>query len=111
MPWTVGGKQLWNIIANTGVTILTSPDAFAYAKIGKYKWIEKNLNPAPKKVIFKQTGKKHTVLQDMYPRDVNISVLIDDYSKNIIPWKEEGGIGIKYEDLQSAIPQLSKIIK
>lgn len=111
MPWTSGGKQLWDIIADTGVTILTSPDAFAFAKIGKYKWIQKNLNPAPKNVIFKQTGKKHTILNDMYPEEIGISVLIDDYSKNIIPWKESGGIGIKYEDLQSVIPQLTKIIK
>lgn len=97
MPWAPGGQALWNKIGKHGVTILSSPGEYDGAKEGKKVWIKNNLNPPPKNIIFKQTGEKHKVLMGKDRQQVESSVLIDDYSKNLIPWKYMGGKAIKHD--------------
>ena len=96
MPMLAGAKQLWQRIGKQGVTILSSPGEFVGAKEGKVKWIKQNLTPAPKKIIFKQTGQKHTHLQGKGKQEIEKSILIDDYGKNLKPWESIGATGIKH---------------
>lgn len=97
MPWMPGGEELWKVIGPMGAKILSSPGDFDGAEEGKRAWIEANLNPQPKDIIFKQTGNKHSVLNKATAKN---SVLIDDYSKNLNPWEKSGGKGIKHKSSQ-----------
>jgi len=98
MPWFPNSEKLWSRIGKFGVNILSSPSNFSAAKEGKLLWIKKHLNPQPKKIIFKQTGDKHTILTGKSQVEIEHSVLIDDYSVNLKPWMAMGGIGIKHEN-------------
>lgn len=96
MPWMPGGEELWKKIGKHGVIILSSPSIFDHAPEGKLKWIQQHLNPKPKEVIFKQAKHKHEVLNDKSEVEIEHSVLIDDYQKNLTPWKEMGGVAVKH---------------
>jgi hypothetical protein len=111
MPMLAGAKELWQRIGKYGVTILTSPGEFEGAKEGKIKWIRENLRPAPKKVIFKQTGQKHTEIQGKSEEEIKKSVLIDDYEKNLKPWESIGATGIKHsaDTLQNTLDSLEEL--
>jgi len=104
MNWMPGGQELWSIIGKYKPYILTSPSKFQYAKEGKKLWIENNLNPQPKKVLFAQTGDKHS----MMTADPKNSMLIDDYWPNLAPWKALGGIAIMHKDINKTKDILSK---
>lgn len=105
MPWFPGAKKLWAYIADYSPMILSSPSKFKYAEQGKLLWIKNNLNPQPKDIIFEQTGNKHIVLNKYEPKK---SILIDDFYKNTIPWKDAGGIGIRHTDADKTISILQK---
>ena len=112
MPWAGGGQALWSKIGKYDVTILSSPGDYQGAKEGKKKWIADNLNPAPKKIIFdRQSGQKHKELMGKSEQQIANSVLIDDYSKNLIPWKYMGGKAIKYDhtDYRDALSKIEKL--
>jgi hypothetical protein len=109
MPWTPGGKHLWDKIGSHGVTILSAPGKFKYAKEGKKLWISEHLRPQPVKVVFRESGLKHTVLANKSPEEVAKSVLIDDYGKNLRPWQESGGKIVKYDSFDSANAQMHKL--
>ena len=111
MPMLAGAKELWQRIGKYGVTILSSPGEFKGAKEGKIKWIKENLRPAPKKVIFKQTGQKHTEIQGKGEEVIKKSVLIDDYGKNLKPWESIGATGIKHSasTLQNTLDSLDNL--
>ena len=104
MKWMPGGQELWSIIGKYKPYILTSPSKFKYAKEGKQEWIKNNLNPQPKKVLFAQTGDKHS----MMTADPKNSMLIDDYWPNLAPWKALGGIAIMHKDIDKTKDILSK---
>jgi hypothetical protein len=104
MNWMPGGQELWSIIGKYKPYILTSPSKFEFAKEGKKMWIENNLNPQPKKVLFAQTGDKHS----MMTADPKNSMLIDDYWPNLAPWKALGGIAIMHKDIDKTKDILSK---
>jgi hypothetical protein len=104
MNWMPGGQELWSIIGKYRPIILTSPSKFLYAKEGKKIWVEKNLNPQPKKILFAQTGNKHEYLTS----DPKNSMLIDDYWPNLAPWKALGGISILHKDINKTKDILSK---
>lgn len=108
MQWMPGGQELWSVISKRNPIILSSPGKFHQAEEGKQMWIDKNLNPKPKSVIFKNAGHKHEVLAGKSPAEIKRSILIDDYYKNILPWKEEGGIGLYYRSPSQALGILSK---
>ena len=104
MKWMPGGQELWSIIGKYKPYILTSPSKFKYAKEGKQEWIKNNLNPQPKKILFAQTGDKHS----MMTADPKNSMLIDDYWPNLAPWKALGGIAIMHKDIDKTKDILSK---
>lgn len=105
MPWFPGARELWNYISDYSPIILTSPSSFVHAKAGKLQWIAKNLDPKPRDIMFAQTGAKHEVLSDFDPKK---SILIDDFYRNIAPWKEQGGIGITHKSAEKTITILEK---
>jgi hypothetical protein len=111
MPMLAGAKELWQRIGKYGVTILSSPGEFEGAKEGKIKWIKENLRPSPKNIIFKQTGQKHTQIQGKGEEEIKKSVLIDDYGKNLKPWKSIGAKGIKHSanTLQNTLDSLEEL--
>lgn len=111
MPWFPGSQDMWKKISKYGTIILSSPSNFSKAKEGKKLWIEKNLNPKPKEIIFKQTGDKHTILSGKGKEEIKKSVLIDDYGVNLKPWIAMGGVGIKHKnekDTSHILQQLDK---
>jgi hypothetical protein len=105
MPWIPGSKVFWEYISAYSPIILSSPSTFTYAQKGKLNWIKRNLDPQPESIIFKQTGFKHEVLSDYNPKNC---ILIDDYFRNTMPWKEAGGIGITYKNPINTIEILKK---
>jgi hypothetical protein len=105
MDWMPGGQELWSIIGKYKPYILTSPSKFEFAKEGKKMWVEANLNPQPKRILFAQTGDKHS----MMTMDPKRSMLIDDYWPNLAPWKALGGIAIMHKDIDKTKDILNKL--
>lgn len=69
-----------------------------YAKKEKHEWINQYLPELPEeKQIFVPYGtNKAEYLKEHYSPITNTDYLIDDYTKNLLEWKEFGGIGVKY---------------
>jgi hypothetical protein len=83
-------------------------DYLHYKSRDYYTWINDNLNPKPKDIIFAQTGDKHEILFNKSPEEIKKSILIDDFYKNIAPWKESGAIGIQFKNPTQTIGILQK---
>ena len=103
MPWTPGGKTLWNAIKEYDPKILTAPprkkgDFHSFdpsATEGKSAWVAENLGNY--EVLFKRSkDKKDIAKQDR----INglIPILIDDRDSNIAGWESAGGIGIHHPE-------------
>ena len=88
LPWISNGQRLWAALAPHNPNILTTPMGYG-SEIGKQAWIDKNLNPPPKKVFMSK---------EKYLWANKNSILIDDFTKNTIPWEERGGIALLYKD-------------
>jgi len=88
MPWTPGGKHVWEIVNQYCQTpvLLSSPGYMRYAPAGKNLWVKFNLPGVP---LFLSTTKSEYAERD--------AILIDDSRDNIGAWKECGGLGILYE--------------
>ena len=108
MPLFPGALELWSYISQYQPIILSSPSTFKYAKKGKDIWIAKNLKPSPSDIIYKQTGHKEEAIQGLPEADIKKSILIDDYYRNLAPWKEIGGIGITHRSAEQTINILKK---
>jgi len=104
LPWMSGGKELWDYIAPYEPYILTAPMGYG-SEIGKQEWIDKNLNPPPPEKVFMSHEKYRWAVRDGGP-----NILIDDFSKNTIPWAEAGGIAILHTDTAKTIQELEKIL-
>jgi ribosomal protein S18 acetylase RimI-like enzyme len=89
-----------------GYSICSSPlrGDHKNSELNKRLWIQQHLDPQPDNIVI--TGKK-----DSYAKGKN--VLIDDKPKNIIPWRDRGGIGILYnaytDDPNTVIQKLKQI--
>ena len=108
MPLFPGALKLWSYISKYQPIILSSPSTFKYAKQGKDIWIANNLNPAPSEIIYKQTGHKEQAIQGLPESEIKRSILIDDYYRNLAPWKEIGAIGITHRSAEQTINILKK---
>jgi hypothetical protein len=108
MPLFPGALQLWSYISKYQPIILSSPSTFKYAKEGKDIWIANNLKPAPSEIIYKQTGHKEEAIKGLPESEIRKSILIDDYYRNLAPWKEIGGIGITHKSAEQTINILKK---
>ena len=90
LPWMPGGKELWNFISKYDPYILTSPMQRG-SEIGKAFWIDENLRPLPDKVFMSSEKYKWALNDAGKP-----NILIDDWSKNTVPWSNKGGIAIQH---------------
>jgi hypothetical protein len=99
LPWMPGGKELWNYIAPYNPDILTAAMGYG-SEIGKQAWIDKNLQPEPSKVFMSH---------DKYLWSKPNRILIDDFTKNTIPWKARGGDAILHTDANKTIQNLKDL--
>lgn len=97
LPWMPNGRELWEFIAPYEPFILTSPMQKG-SEIGKAFWIDSNLSPAPEKVFMSSEKYNWAVSETGEP-----NVLIDDWSKNIVPWSKKGGIAIQHVNANTAV--------
>lgn len=69
-----------------------------YALEEKKEWLKQYVPSLPEdKYIFVPYGdNKADYLREHYSPITNKDYLIDDYTKNLVEWKEYGGIGVKY---------------
>ncbi len=100
MPWTPGGKELWEYIKKYKPTLLTAPSQHNSSKEGKLTWIEDHISGTP--VVFRQAENKSEL------SGPNI-ILIDDREDTIMNWKAKNGIGILYKGTEQAINELKQI--
>ena len=103
MPWTKDGKKLWKYLTNTKLelSILSAPSTHdnGVSKKGKILWCNEHLGPNVN-VLLEDDKFKYA--------DKN-SILIDDLEKNILPWREHGGIAILHTSAQKTISELKKM--
>ena len=92
LPWMPGGKELWDFISPYRPHILTSPMQKG-SEIGKAFWIDAQLGglSEEQEVIMSHEKYKHALNEDG-----SKNILIDDWSKNTIPWANAGGIAIQH---------------
>ena len=97
LPWMPNGKELWDFIAPYEPFILTSPMQKG-SESGKAFWIDSNLSPAPEKVFMSHEKYNWALDENGEP-----SILIDDWSKNIVPWAKKGGIAIQHVNANTSV--------
>jgi hypothetical protein len=86
-----------------GYRILSSPLSYdkAGSMAGKRAWLEQHITVPADGWIFDHNKSKYAVQADGTP-----NILVDDWKKNIIPWRERGGIGIKFQSDEDSIEDL-----
>jgi len=99
LPWMPGGEELWNFISQFNPYILTAPMGYG-SEIGKQAWIDTHLQPSPSKVFMSH---------DKFKWAAANHILIDDFTKNTVPWNNEGGISILHTDTSKTIEKLEEI--
>jgi hypothetical protein len=100
MDWKDDGKKYWDYIKKYNPIILSAPSFEESSKIGKRLWIKKYL-PGVKLVLTPAIFKQRLASPN--------SILIDDYERNIIQWREAGGIGILHKSAEDTINQLQEL--
>ncbi len=104
LPWMSDGKRLWEFIKKYDPYILTTPMKNKASEEGKLIWVEYNLGIPRARVLFSHNKYEHAM------NDENPNVLIDDFlKKNIIPYRDSGGIGIHHTNSDSSIEELKKL--
>ncbi len=104
LPWMPDGQRLWNYIKKYDPLILTTPMRNEASEEGKLIWVEYNLGIPRGRVHFSHN--KHEFAKD----GENPNILIDDFlRKNVIPYREAGGIGIYHTSADSSIEELKKL--
>ena len=105
LPWMPNGKELWEFISKYDPYILTSPMQKG-SEIGKAFWIDENLRPTPDRVFMSKDKYNWALNKQGEP-----NILIDDWSKNTVPWDNKGGIAIQHvnADTSATISALQKL--
>tara|TARA_R100001082_G_scaffold81052_2_gene48036 strand:- start:736 stop:1413 length:678 start_codon:yes stop_codon:yes gene_type:complete len=113
LEWMPDGKELWDHIKVLNPYILTSPMKQEGSREGKRAWVAKNLKlpngGQPEKVIL--NSKKYLYANVGSTKNI----LIDDMTKNTIPWnevsKDTGSVAILHTSTADTIRQLDKILR
>jgi hypothetical protein len=100
MPWTPGGKDLWNYIKPYNPVLLTAPSWDNSSRIGKGLWVQDHIPGT--KIVFKQAKFKADLSKPN-------AILIDDREDTIMSWKAKNGIGILYKNTDQAINELKQL--
>jgi len=104
LPWMPDGKRLWNFIKKYDPHILTTPMSNKASEEGKLIWVEYHLGIPRGRIIFSRNKYEHA------KNGEESNVLIDDFlKKNIIPYRDSGGIGIHHTSADSSIEELKKL--
>ena len=102
LDWMPDGEKLWDYVKQYNPIILTTPaDSMEYCKEDKKKWVKEHLGKDIKVIFSSKKGEYAD----------STSILIDDRDKNIIPWKNSNGIGIKHTSANNTIKKLKEILK
>lgn len=99
MKWTQDGKKLWNALRKLNPVLLSSPAQFRGAPSGKLTWVNREI---PGTSLFLENQKSSYADRD--------SVLIDDMLKNVLGWRECGGVGIHHKDTDTTLAELRDIL-
>ena len=117
MPWTSGGKTLWDAIKEYNPAILTAPpkskdfkDFEPTATEGKEDWVTDNLGIPAGKVIFRSSKEKHLQAKNDVANGL-VPILIDDREDTIERWEAEGGIGLHHPENGSPSNVIAQIKK
>lgn len=98
--WMSDGKELWNYIKKYNPTILSAPSKRNESRIGKIKWVNRELGDF--KVILRSSEHKKDLA-------VPKAILIDDREDTIAGWEENGGIGIHHTNTKNTIEKLKEL--
>jgi hypothetical protein len=91
-----------------GYSICSSPLRGDHENSGvqKARWIQKHLDPQPRKIMIESRKERHAVQPDGTP-----NILIDDRKDNIIKWEAAGGVGIKYQADEDGLDVIANGLK
>ena len=106
MPWLNDGKNLWRFIEKYNPHILSAASQEdPNCKMGKHRWIFRNLNIPSGRIHLVQRHEKQTYAKT----GGQPSILIDDYAKNTKEFSMKGGIGITFKNASQVIGELKKL--
>lgn len=102
LPPCEGAIDFYNSLGDLNVTILTACPKTNYtvAAVQKRDWVYRHLSPNV--TVIPMLGGKNKCLFMHSPGDI----LIDDYEKNCIPWREHGGLAIQHKNFVDTTKQL-----
>jgi hypothetical protein len=101
MDWTKDGKELWDYIKKYKPIILSSPSEKNESRVGKIKWVEREIGKETRVILRSARNKKDLAKKN--------HILIDDREYNIGGWEEEGGIGILHKTTEETIKKLKEL--
>lgn len=102
LPLMPGALDFFNFIKHLNPTILTAcpKSNYSVAAIQKRQWVYKHLSEDI--TVIPMLGGKNKCLFMHRPGDL----LIDDFEKNCIAWREHGGFAIQHNNFDSTRKQL-----
>ena len=102
LPVCEGAVEFYNSLGDLNVTILTACPKTNYtvAAVQKRDWVYRHLSPNV--TVIPMLGGKNKCLFMHSPGDI----LIDDFEKNCIAWREHGGIAIQHKNFVDTTKQL-----
>lgn len=91
------GIEKINEMAKVGNIYIISASPNDRCDNDKMKWLDKFLPSLPKaNIVFCRIGEnKAEIIKKKIGVDIKDTLLLDDYTKNLIQWENAGGIGIK----------------
>lgn len=107
LPLCEGAIDFFKRIEHLKPTILTACPKSNYvtAAIQKRQWVYKHLSKDI--TVIPMLGGKNKCLFMHSPGDI----LIDDFEKNCIPWREHGGIAIQHKNFVDTNKQIANIFE
>ena len=105
LPLMQGALEFFRSVEHLPVSILTACPKSNYttAAVQKRQWVYEHLSKDV--TVIPMMGGKNKCLFMHSPGDV----LIDDFEKNCIPWREHGGIAIQHKNFDSTMSQVANI--
>ena len=97
MEWTPQGLELWDVLKNTNIEILSSPYQSETSRIGKRNWVRFNICGTRLNMC---NSTRKWYFSEPY------AILIDKEESIITEWEERGGIGILFESTSQVVEKL-----
>ena len=107
LKWMNEGKKLWKVIKKHKPYILTAISDFHPMCVpGKKRWVKQNLGSVwvKRALCVRRREKMHYATAKGKP-----NILIDDYIRNILEWRGNGGIGIQFTTASKALKELKEV--